>query len=92
MERGGVRAGCVCKKGVGAKWEKRIRKIIDTHIEKPVSTTYSLCCILETNTILLISYTPIFWGFPDNSDGKESACNVGDPGCFLGQEDLLEKG
>ena len=27
-------------------------------------------------------------GFPDGSDGKESACNVGD----LGQEDSLEKG
>ena len=30
-------------------------------------------------------------GFPDSSVGKESACNVGDPGS-LGQEDLLEKG
>ena len=30
-------------------------------------------------------------GFPDCSVGKESACNAGDPGWFLGQEDLLEK-
>ena len=25
-------------------------------------------------------------------NGKESACNAGDPGCFLSREDLLEKG
>ena len=25
-------------------------------------------------------------------DGKESACNAGDPGQSLGQEDLLQKG
>ena len=72
--------------------KKRIRKIIDTHIEKPISTTYSLCYILETNIILLISYTPIFWGFPNSSVGKESTCNAGDPGCFLGWEEPLEKG
>ena len=30
-------------------------------------------------------------GFPGGSDGKESACNAGDPGSVLGQEDLLEK-
>ena len=29
--------------------------------------------------------------FPDSSVGKESACNAGDPGLILGQEDLLEK-
>ena len=26
------------------------------------------------------------------SDGKESACSVGDPGSILGQEDPLEEG
>ena len=31
-------------------------------------------------------------GFPDNSVGKESACNSGTPVWFLGQEDPLEKG
>ena len=31
-------------------------------------------------------------GFPDTSDGKESACNAGDQVQSLGQEDLLEKG
>ena len=30
-------------------------------------------------------------GFPGGSDGKESACKVGDPGSILGQEDPLEK-
>ena len=32
--------------------------------------------------------TPVFMGFPGGSDGKESACNVGD----LGLEDPKEKG
>ena len=31
-------------------------------------------------------------GFPHSSVGKESACNAGDPGSILGQEDPLEKG
>ena len=30
-------------------------------------------------------------GFPDVSDGKESACNTGDPVRSLGQENPLEK-
>ena len=31
-------------------------------------------------------------GIPAGSDGKESACNAGDPGSiFLGQEDPVEK-
>ena len=30
--------------------------------------------------------------FPDDSDGKESAHNAGDPGSVLHQEDPLEKG
>ena len=32
------------------------------------------------------------WGFPGGSDGKESACNIGDQGLTLGWEDPLEKG
>ena len=28
--------------------------------------------------------TPVFLGFPDSSDGKESACNVGDLGLISG--------
>ena len=31
-------------------------------------------------------------GFPGSSDGKESACNVGDLGSNPGLEDPLEKG
>ena len=31
------------------------------------------------------------WGFPDGSDGKESACNAGDLVRYLGWEDPLEK-
>ena len=31
-------------------------------------------------------------GFPGGSDSKESACNAGDLGSILGQEDPLEKG
>ena len=30
-------------------------------------------------------------GLPGGSDGKEAACNVGDPGSILDQEDPLEK-
>ena len=31
-------------------------------------------------------------GFPSGSDGKESACNMGDLGLILSQENRLEKG
>ena len=42
-------------------------------------------------------HTTMYGGFPDGSDGKESACNAGDTGQdtrvqSLGQEDPLEKG
>ena len=33
-----------------------------------------------------------FWGFPDGSDGKESACKAGDPGLIPEWEDPLEEG
>ena len=32
------------------------------------------------------------WGFPRDSDCKESTCNVGDLGFIPGWEDPLEKG
>ena len=32
------------------------------------------------------------WGFPDDSDSKEPACNVGDPGSVPRSEDPLAKG
>ena len=31
-------------------------------------------------------------GFPGDSDGKESACDAGDPGLILGWEGPLENG
>ena len=34
----------------------------------------------------------IYGAFPHSSVGKESTCNAGDSVCFLGWEDLLEKG
>ena len=34
----------------------------------------------------------IFLGFPGDSNGKESACNVGDPCSTPGLENPLEKG
>ena len=40
----------------------------------------------------LLSFLECQWGFPRGSDGKESACNAGDLGSTLGQEDPLEKG
>ena len=33
-----------------------------------------------------------FWGFPDSSVGKESACMEETPGSVAGWEDPLEKG
>ena len=52
------------------------------------------CSLLTTG-----SYVPFqrvvlkaFRGFPVGSDGKESACNVGDPGSISESADLLEKG
>ena len=39
-----------------------------------------------------MTYLIILGGFPGGSDSKVSACNAGDPGLILGQEDPLEKG
>ena len=58
----------------------------------------SICDFLFFFRLLILNMFVMFFekheraeGFPDSSVGKESACNVGDPGS-LGQEDLLEKG
>ena len=40
----------------------------------------------------LDEFSPNCLGFPGGSDGKESACNEGDPGSIPGSEDPLEKG
>ena len=46
------------------------------------------------SVILLLMYLAFIYipGFPSSSDGKESACNVGDLGPVLGSENTLEKG
>ena len=31
-----------------------------------------------------VPFNAAFWGFPDSSVGKESACNAGDPGLISG--------
>ena len=36
--------------------------------------------------------TPVLWGFPCGSAGKESACNAGDLGSIPELENPLEKG
>ena len=38
----------------------------------------------------LDEFSPNCLGFPGGSDGKESACNEGDPGSIPGSEDPLE--
>ena len=42
--------------------------------------------------LLLIKENHIFQGFPDGSDGKESACNVGDQGSIPGSGRSPEEG
>ena len=34
---------------------------------------------LSLSKYLIALYSPFFWGDPDSSVGKESACNAGDP-------------
>ena len=42
-------------------------------------------CLFRTKTTLdFETHSSILWGFPDNSAGKESACNAGDPGLIPG--------
>ena len=45
-------------------------------------------CFIPFNTYLLyacLTWKYLFqWGSPDSSDGKESACNAGDPGLIPG--------
>ena len=43
-------------------------------------------------SVLIYSLTSDCLGFSGSSDGKEFACNAGDPGSILGREDALEKG
>ena len=45
----------------------------------------------EGNIDIYVHYQPVYDGFTDDSDSKESACNAGDPVQFLSWEDSLEK-
>ena len=47
---------------------------------------------IKCRQILFDSTYMRYLGFPGDLDGKESACNVGDPGLILGLEDPLVKG
>ena len=47
---------------------------------------------LNIERLLLIKENHIFQGFPDGSDGKESACNVGDQGSIPGSGRSPEEG
>ena len=42
-------------------------------------------------TLRTLAFALSEMGFPGDSDGKESACNVGDPDLISGQKDPLEK-
>ena len=55
---------------------------LTTHVMSATLMLSSLCT--------LCSFKPLSCSC--GSDGKELACNAGDPGSILGQEDLLEKG
>ena len=46
---------------------------------------------LELDSMLNIGLKGVT-GFPGGSDGKDTACNMGDLGSILGWEDPLEKG
>ena len=48
-----------------------------------ICITDSPCCTPENNTTLFINYN-LYVGLPGDSDGKESACNPGDPGLIPG--------
>ena len=57
--------------------------ILYTVQTQPVSET--------TGLKLILALLHLNNNFPGGSDGKESACSVGDPGQYLGWEDPLEE-
>ena len=50
-------------------------QFIPTRVRQPEAGWLLMSCNLEYRTA-----SRRYWGFPDNSLGKESACNTGDPG------------
>ena len=57
-----------------------LQEIFSSHGSNP-----HLSCLLHWQVVLY------HLGFPHTSAGKESTCNAGDPGWFLGREDPLER-
>ena len=57
-------------------------------MEQPTGAKLGKECIKAVNCTL--GY--LTRGFPGGSDGKESACNAGDPGSIPGSGRSLEKG
>ena len=71
-----------------------IHNIIDQYWELLNTIIYSSRYQLSWNEFIVVSLLlcKVVLGFPSCSNGEESACNAGDPGSVLGQEDPLEKG
>ena len=69
-------------------------KDLNRHFTKDLQTVISLEKDAHKSSYSC-TLKPQWGGFPGGSDGKESACNVGDPGLIqvwsLGWEDNLEK-
>ena len=64
---------------------------IHTDVRSPLSSPPQPCHHSGYYFTYFTWFTICLWGFPGGSDGKVSACNVGDQVQFLGQEDPLEK-
>ena len=66
---------------------KRQKLVLD--ISETIFITIKILILKRMSVFYEILNTEMLWdrgslGFPDGSDGKESACNVGDPGLIAG--------
>ena len=55
--------------------------LLHTSCLAPVGWVFRQC---PTQSSLQWAWLPLHWGFPDGSDGKESACSAGDLGSIPG--------
>ena len=55
-----------------------------TFVMKIFSFSHSEVNYISMDLKFGFGYWIILWGFPGGSDGKESACNIGDPGSIPG--------
>ena len=93
-------------KDVNPSQEKQSKVIVREFANFPsshMSPSYLRVSWLNFSSLLVVLFiicsfsfclsppTLFLWSFPGRSEGKESACNVGDPGLIPGWEDLLEK-